>query len=142
MLLARQGLRVLVVDPTSHGSDTLSTHALMRGGVLQLHRWGVLDAIRSAGTPAIRTTTFHYAGLCRPAGRDGVGQTSQLSASSAGFGQPSVGAAHGTYSVEKDVVEPLTGRFDSFQGPGGADRSCPALGLLALHYTASLFDPR
>jgi 2-polyprenyl-6-methoxyphenol hydroxylase-like FAD-dependent oxidoreductase len=62
MLLARQGLRVLVVDPTSHGSDTLSTHALMRGGVLQLHRWGVLDAIRSAGTPAIRTTTFHYAG--------------------------------------------------------------------------------
>ena len=62
MLLARQGMRVLVVDPTSHGSDTLSTHALMRGGVLQLHRWGVLDAIRSAGTPAIRTTTFHYAG--------------------------------------------------------------------------------
>ena len=60
MLLARQGLRVLVVDPAKRGSDTLSTHALMRGGVLQLHRWGVLDAIRSAGTPAIRTTTFHY----------------------------------------------------------------------------------
>jgi len=32
----------------------------MRGGVLQLHRWGLLDAIRSAGTPAIRKTTFHY----------------------------------------------------------------------------------
>jgi len=62
MLLARQGMRVLVVDPTSHGSDTLSTHALMRGGVLQLHRWGVLDAIRAAGTPAIRKTTFHYGG--------------------------------------------------------------------------------
>ena len=60
MLLARQGLRVLVVDPTSRGSDTLSTHALMRGGVLQLHRWGLLDAIRAAGTPAIRKTTFHY----------------------------------------------------------------------------------
>ncbi len=60
MLLARQGLRVLVVDPTEHGSDTLSTHALMRGGVLQLHRWGVLDAVRAAGTPAIRKTTFHY----------------------------------------------------------------------------------
>ena len=52
MLLARQGLRVLVVDPAKRGTDTLSTHALMRGGVLQLHRWGVLDAIRSAGTPA------------------------------------------------------------------------------------------
>ena len=60
MLLARQGLRVLVVDPMRRGSDTLSTHALMRGAVLQLHRWGVLDAIRSAGTPTIRTTTFHY----------------------------------------------------------------------------------
>lgn len=60
MLLARQGLRVLVVDPRRRGSDTLSTHALMRGAVLQLHRWGILDAIRSAGTPTIRTTTFHY----------------------------------------------------------------------------------
>ncbi len=60
MLLARQGLRVLVVDPTRRGSDTLSTHALMRGAVLQLHRWGVLDDIRAAGTPPIRKTTFHY----------------------------------------------------------------------------------
>jgi len=32
----------------------------MRGAVLQLHRWGLLDALRSAGTPAIRKTTFHY----------------------------------------------------------------------------------
>ncbi|MCH8254322.1 MAG: FAD-dependent monooxygenase, partial [Gemmatimonadetes bacterium] len=60
MLLARRGLRVLVIDPTSRGSDTLSTHALMRGGVLQLHRWGLLDAIRAAGTPAIPKTSFHY----------------------------------------------------------------------------------
>jgi 2-polyprenyl-6-methoxyphenol hydroxylase-like FAD-dependent oxidoreductase len=60
MLLARRGLRVLVVDPSRRGSDTLSTHALMRGGVLQLHRWGLLDAIRAAETPTIRSTTFHY----------------------------------------------------------------------------------
>jgi 2-polyprenyl-6-methoxyphenol hydroxylase-like FAD-dependent oxidoreductase len=60
MLLARQGLRVLVVDPEKRGSDTLSTHALMRGGVMQLHRWGLLDAIKSAKTPALRKTTFHY----------------------------------------------------------------------------------
>lgn len=60
MLLARRGLRVLVVDPVPRGRDTLSTHALMRGAVLQLHRWGLLDAIRTAGTPAIRSTTFHY----------------------------------------------------------------------------------
>jgi menaquinone-9 beta-reductase len=60
LLLARKGLRVLVVDKSRHGSDTLSTHALMRGGVLQLHRWGLLDAVRAAGTPPVKTTTFHY----------------------------------------------------------------------------------
>jgi 2-polyprenyl-6-methoxyphenol hydroxylase-like FAD-dependent oxidoreductase len=32
----------------------------MRGAVLQLHRWGLLETIRAAGTPAIRSTTFHY----------------------------------------------------------------------------------
>jgi 2-polyprenyl-6-methoxyphenol hydroxylase-like FAD-dependent oxidoreductase len=61
MLLARKGLRVLVLDRGREGSDTISTHALMRAGVLQLSRWGVLDRIRAAGTPAVRTTTFHYA---------------------------------------------------------------------------------
>lgn len=60
MLLARAGLRVLVVDPARRGSDTLSTHALMRGAVLQLHRWGLLEAVRASGAPDIRSTTFHY----------------------------------------------------------------------------------
>jgi flavin-dependent dehydrogenase len=60
MLLARAGLSVLAVDRDAEGSDTLSTHALMRGAVLLLHRWGLLDRIVAAGTPAIRTTTFHY----------------------------------------------------------------------------------
>lgn len=61
MLLARRGLRVLVVDPVPRGRDTLSTHALMRSGVLQLHRWGLLDRVRAAGTPAAEVTTFDYA---------------------------------------------------------------------------------
>ena len=52
MLLARAGLSVLVVDPSRRGSDTLSTHALMRGGVLQLHRWGLLDVHPSFGDPS------------------------------------------------------------------------------------------
>ena len=60
MLLARRGLRVLVVEQGRYGSDTLSTHALMRGGVLQLHRWGVLPRIEAAGTPCIQSTSFHY----------------------------------------------------------------------------------
>src|SRR5262245_12043439 len=60
MLLARGGASVLVVEQGSRGADTLSTLALMRGGVLQLARWGLLDAIRAAGTPRIDLTTFHY----------------------------------------------------------------------------------
>ncbi len=60
MLLARRGLRVLVVERAAYGTDTLSTNALMRGGVLQLARWGVLDEVIAAGTPAVRRTTFHY----------------------------------------------------------------------------------
>jgi flavin-dependent dehydrogenase len=59
MLLARAGMRVVVVDRGRYGSDTLSTHALMRGGVMQLHRWGLLDTIVQAGTPAIRQVTYH-----------------------------------------------------------------------------------
>lgn len=60
MLLARAGLRVLCIERTRLGSDTLSTHALMRGGTLQLAKWGLLDAVIGAGTPAIRHTLFHY----------------------------------------------------------------------------------
>ena len=60
LLLARQGARVLVVDPLPRGRDTLSTHALMRGGVLQLHRWGLLDGVRASGAPRITATTFDY----------------------------------------------------------------------------------
>jgi menaquinone-9 beta-reductase len=60
MLLARAGLDVLLIDRLAYGSDTLSTHALMRTGVVQLNRWGLLPAVMAAGTPAIRKTTFHY----------------------------------------------------------------------------------
>ena len=60
MLLARAGRRVLVLDRGRYGSDTLSTHAFMRAGVLQLSRWGLLDEIRDAGTPAVRRTVIRY----------------------------------------------------------------------------------
>jgi 2-polyprenyl-6-methoxyphenol hydroxylase-like FAD-dependent oxidoreductase len=61
LLLARAGLSVLVVERGRYGADTLSTHALMRGGVLQLARWGLLDRIIDLGTPAVREVRFHYA---------------------------------------------------------------------------------
>jgi flavin-dependent dehydrogenase len=61
LLLARAGLRVAVVERSRLGSDTVSTHALMRAGVLQLSRWGLLPELVAAGTPAIGRTAFHYA---------------------------------------------------------------------------------
>ena len=60
LLLARSGAKVLVVDGQAYGSDTMSTHALMRGAVVQLARWGLTPRVVAAGTPAIRSTTFHY----------------------------------------------------------------------------------
>jgi flavin-dependent dehydrogenase len=62
MLLARAGARVLLLERGRPGADTVSTHALMRAGVLQLSRWGLLDRIVAAGTPPISTTTFRYPG--------------------------------------------------------------------------------
>jgi flavin-dependent dehydrogenase len=62
MLLARQGLRVLLVDRDRYGTDTLSTHALMRGSVFLLSQWGLLDRITGADTPPVRQSRFHYGG--------------------------------------------------------------------------------
>jgi 2-polyprenyl-6-methoxyphenol hydroxylase-like FAD-dependent oxidoreductase len=60
MLLARAGLRVQVVDRSWYGADTVSTHALLRGGVVQLARWGLLHRIAAAGTPPVRHCRLHY----------------------------------------------------------------------------------
>ena len=75
MLLARDGRRVLLVDRGRYGSDTLSTHALMRGAVVQLHRWNVLPAVVMSGPAPIRKATFFYGedSISFPiAARDGV----------------------------------------------------------------------
>lgn len=60
LLLARAGAKILLVDRQAYATDTLSTHAIMRAGVLQLHRWKVLPKVMAAGTPAIRKTVFQY----------------------------------------------------------------------------------
>jgi 2-polyprenyl-6-methoxyphenol hydroxylase-like FAD-dependent oxidoreductase len=61
LLLARAGARVALVERSRRGTDTVSTHGLMRAGVLQLTRWGLLRDLVAAGTPAIRSVVFHYA---------------------------------------------------------------------------------
>ncbi|WP_457254636.1 NAD(P)/FAD-dependent oxidoreductase [Pedococcus sp. P5_B7] len=62
MLLARAGAKVLLLERMPYGADTLSTHGLMRAGVLQLSRWGLLDHVVAAGTPPVTRTLFHYPG--------------------------------------------------------------------------------
>lgn len=52
--LARAGHRVALLDRAGPPADTTSTHALIRTGVLQLRRTGVLDRIIAAGTPPVR----------------------------------------------------------------------------------------
>jgi 2-polyprenyl-6-methoxyphenol hydroxylase-like FAD-dependent oxidoreductase len=58
MLLARAGHRVALVDRTTLPSDTLSTHGIARGGVVQLSRWGLLDTVLAGGAPPSRRVTF------------------------------------------------------------------------------------
>ena len=58
MLLARRSLKVLVLDRATFPSDTLSTHQVQVPGVARLARWGVLEAVLAAGTPATRGVRF------------------------------------------------------------------------------------
>lgn len=61
MLLASRGHEVLVVDRAEFPSDTLSTHAIARTGVVQLQRWGLLRDVVRSGAPEIRDVMFHLA---------------------------------------------------------------------------------
>ncbi|MEU6792100.1 NAD(P)/FAD-dependent oxidoreductase [Nonomuraea wenchangensis] len=51
--LARQGLRVIAVDPAHFPSTTVSTHLLFAGGVAELARAGVLDRVEKIGAPRL-----------------------------------------------------------------------------------------
>ena len=55
MLLARQGLKVLIVDQATFPSDVkLSTHLIWHAGVDLLHKWGLLDAVLATGCPLLK----------------------------------------------------------------------------------------
>lgn len=62
MLLARQGVDVLLLDRAVLPRDTLSTHAIARTGVVQLARWGLLDRVVESGAPPITEVSFHLDG--------------------------------------------------------------------------------
>ena len=58
MLLAAAGHDVLLVDRDTFPSDTLSTHAIARSGVVQLNRWGLLPDVLATGAPPLREVVF------------------------------------------------------------------------------------
>lgn len=63
MLLARMGLRVLVVDRATFPSDTLSSHQLQPPAAERLARWGLLDRLVEAGTPGVSRLRFDSNGI-------------------------------------------------------------------------------
>jgi 2-polyprenyl-6-methoxyphenol hydroxylase-like FAD-dependent oxidoreductase len=61
MLLARQGLRVLLVDKAAFPSEILKGHVIKPAGVARLARWGLLDDLLATGCPPIRHTRIRFA---------------------------------------------------------------------------------
>ncbi|WP_377639246.1 NAD(P)/FAD-dependent oxidoreductase [Oryzobacter terrae] len=53
MLLADVGHDALVLDRAPFPSDTVSTHVIARTGMVQLNRWGLLDALHASGAPRV-----------------------------------------------------------------------------------------
>jgi 2-polyprenyl-6-methoxyphenol hydroxylase-like FAD-dependent oxidoreductase len=76
MLLARKGLKVLLVDRTTFPSDTMSTHLVHPPGLAALERWGLLERLEATGCPRIETYAFDFGPLAisgHPQPIDGVG---------------------------------------------------------------------
>ncbi|MEO6457977.1 MAG: NAD(P)/FAD-dependent oxidoreductase [Chloroflexia bacterium] len=53
MLLARKGYKALLVDRATFPSDSMRNHYIRHKGVVQLHKWGLLDRIIESGCPPL-----------------------------------------------------------------------------------------
>jgi 2-polyprenyl-6-methoxyphenol hydroxylase-like FAD-dependent oxidoreductase len=76
LLLARAGLRVLLVDRSPLPSDTLSTLYIHQPGVARLARWGLLEAVKASGCPALHQISYQVGDISlrgSPPSLDGVG---------------------------------------------------------------------
>src|ERR1700733_16298174 len=62
MLLAGSGLRVLVIDRASEGSDTISGHMIKPDGVARLAAWGILPDLLGTGCPPLAGAQIGIAG--------------------------------------------------------------------------------
>ena len=97
--------------------DTNSTHSLVRGGVVQLARWGLLDEVVATGAPEIRTVSFHAGTeVTRRTVKDRAGVDFLLAPRRhvlddvAGQGRRGLGAALLTGTTVTGVLRDLDGR--------------------------------
>jgi flavin-dependent dehydrogenase len=60
LMLARAGLRVLVIDRTEFPSDTMSGHYIHPAGISCLRKLGLLEKLDATGTPAQQTVTVDF----------------------------------------------------------------------------------
>lgn len=60
LTLARQGLKVLLIDRTDFPSDTMSGHYIHPAGVAALHRLGAGGVLTATAAPAQRTVTVDF----------------------------------------------------------------------------------
>jgi flavin-dependent dehydrogenase len=77
MLLARQGLKVLLLDRDHFPSDTISTHLIHPPGVESLRRWGLLNRLAATGCPPIGRYSFDF-GAFTIAGRPRAGGSADV----------------------------------------------------------------
>ncbi len=60
LLLARRGMKVLLLDKASFPSDTISTHYIHAAGISCLNRWGLLERLIATDCPPIRRVAFDF----------------------------------------------------------------------------------
>lgn len=60
LMLARQGLKVLVIDRATFPSDTMSGHFMQPAGVSCLRRLGLLECLEALGAPAQKLMTVDF----------------------------------------------------------------------------------
>jgi len=58
--LAKAGQRVLLIDKVAFPADTMSTLFLQPAAVTRLKSWGLLDAVRASGCPAMTKIRFMF----------------------------------------------------------------------------------
>lgn len=60
LLLARQGVKVLMVDKASFPSDTISGHCVLHRGTVRLKKWGLLEDVLASNCPPITTIASNF----------------------------------------------------------------------------------